>query len=391
MLLLLLACLRPSPGVGPGPQVDPAASTLRALVLSDSAAVSSLGPDASISMQVKEGEVLRIHAQSSWIPIPPEPEDWDEGYPLYLVHGEGGTGWISGANLAIEQDWQSTGWEGEVPYALQVGQYSWWPAAREGRQWSEKMEGWDRYVTQGWWVRVGPEGTQKVELIDSNGWGSAHSVDRIILRDLTNDGVDEAMLVIHESVTEAGSVGSTLHIFDLTQGVGPLLVLPLNEPHWSGLDTTDRWGWAELDLPRQELRQIYAERTAVEGQSWSKLHLSEQSWTWKGGALEVRGSSTRLPAGQVSGGPTYAEPDLFGEALELQATGQTKGKNTCFGGVSGPVATGDETWFQAVDCQSGAPQFWVPTQRITWSLSNFNEIFGPWPEQAMPPLQVTWR
>lgn len=391
MLLLLLACLRPSPGVGPGPQVDPSATTLRALVLSDAAAVSSLGPESTISMQVKEGEVLRIHAQSSWIPIPPDPDDWDEGYPLYLVRGEAGTGWISGANLAIEQDWDSNNWQGELPYKQQIGEHSWWPAAQESRQWSEKFEAWDRHMIQGWWVHEGPGGTEKVALIDSNGWGTTHSIQSVILRDLTADGENEAIMIIEETVMEAGSVGHSLHIFDLTQGVEPLLVIPLHDPHWSGLDTSDRWGWAELDLPRQELRQIYAERTAVEGQSWSKLHLSEQSWTWKGGALEVRGSSTRLPAGQVSGGPTYAEPDLFGEALELQATGQTKGKNTCFGGVSGPVATGDETWFQAVDCQSGAPQFWVPTQRITWSLSNFNEVFGPWPEQAMPPLQVTWR
>ena len=131
MLLLLLACLRPSPGVGPGPQVDPSATTLRALVLSDAAAVSSLGPESTISLQVKAGEVLRIHAQSSWIPVPPDPDDWDEGYPLYLVRGEAGTGWISGANLAIEQDWDSNNWQGELPYKQQIGEHSWWPAAQE--------------------------------------------------------------------------------------------------------------------------------------------------------------------------------------------------------------------------------------------------------------------
>ncbi|MFT5587192.1 MAG: hypothetical protein ACI9VR_004800 [Cognaticolwellia sp.] len=133
--------------------------------------------------------------------------DWDEGFPLYLVQGPNGTGWISGANLAIEQDWNSDGWQGERPLPRQVGEHAWWPAAREARQWGEKFEGWDRHTTQGWWVREGPGGTQKVKLIDSNGWGSAHSVERVIWRDLTGDGEDEAMVIIHEGMTEAGNVG----------------------------------------------------------------------------------------------------------------------------------------------------------------------------------------
>lgn len=387
MLYALLSCLPAPPTQAADAQVSEGAP--RALLMTSLVSRGSL--EGGVGPEFAEGEVVRLLAWSTTIPSVP-PDDWTLGYRLALVEGPTGRGWVSGEHLMVEQSWglpEAPNWPGDLLPERQVDDAQWWPATRSGREYTQKF-GWDRRWTDGGWVRQVGQSGALLELVDENGWGSAHSVALTTQHDFNGDGVLDQLVLVHETVTEAGSVGHTLLVVDPTRpvGQGTLLSQPVFDPHWSGLDVVDRWGWMALDLPGGTLTQHFAERVNVDGESPTLRHV-EQRWTWGEAGFVSAGPRASPLSGTLTAGPIWQSPPGFGEDT-LSASDRVAAQSVCVDHIRGPLGTGDTWWLEATDCAGGVLG-WVPNDRVTLEPAGLSEVLGPWPEHPEPALRVTWR
>lgn len=392
-MIWLLACvpMEPEPPVlAVATQPAPAAQGTRAILLSGAPIFEDLTYASARVGRVEAGDVVRVLAQTTY--VQGTKDAWEVGYPLSLVEHQGVVGWVDGEHIALEQTWgASEGWQGELISARTVGDSAWWPAAQVGLAWSDSFEGWDRPDSTGWWVRQGPDGTERIPMVRSNGWGSEVRVEQVIWRDLTGDGVDEALITTLETVMEAGSAGSTLTIHDLTRRpMEPLLSIPLHDPLWSGLDVVDAWGWGELDLPDQELRQIWVQRRACDDGVEACLSVERRSWSWESGALVPGEPVSEGLSGVLQPGPLRPVRPEWGQQPATAALMVLTPKSACVVRTHGPVGVGDVFWLQVDDCQ-GSLLGWVESTQMRFYPSAVDEVLGPWPDQPSPALRVTWK
>ena len=66
---------------------------------------------------------------------------------------------------------------------------------------------------EGWLVVERDGAVVRLPWSSSNGWGTSRGAETVVWRDWTGDGVEDALVVVHETVTEAGSAGRTLEVW----------------------------------------------------------------------------------------------------------------------------------------------------------------------------------
>lgn len=378
LLSLLLGCASHAPPIVADPQHP------RVIALDEAEVRAGPGPEHPARFTLAAGALgATMAVGTAW-----SPGEADEavGYRWLLVDTPQGQGWVFGEHVAVEVDHSEPAWPGRPLAARTVDEVPLWSALREGREYEPKWESWERPVVHGWLVLERPSGPERIEVASSNGWGTSLRTEQVAWRDITGDGHDEAILVQHETVTEAGSVGHTVVFWDLTRApLEPLASLPVHDPHWSGLATTDRYGWVDLWLDERRLLRttVVAEPCAGPPAETACPVIERWAWSWTEGRI-VEGEVERAPLqATVAAGPLYADPELEARAGELAA------QAVCVDRTRWPIGIGDVFRARVGPC-GGEPLGWVPSGRLDYPLPLLDEILGPWPEEASEYVRFEW-
>ncbi len=320
------------------------------------------------------------------------PSPWGEylQQPMVLVEAGGSRGWVHGHAVAIEQSWDGPGWwEGES-MSRRVGGRQLWTAGWTGAEHDAEDElAQERRVHEGWLVVQEGDVVHRLPWSISNGWGTSRGAEEVVWRDVTGDGEDDAFVVFAERVTEAGSAGRILEIWDFTAAeLVPLLQVRVDDPHWNGLATQDAHGWIDVFVEEQRMVKT-AVRTGPCAEEATPLGtctwVEEQVWSWPEGNLRTAG---------VQRAPLQAF--LFAGALhdapwpEVDATrGRVQGE-VCVDRVSGPIGIGDRFWARVASCEDGSLEGWVPSERLSFGHPVAAEILGLWPHETGPYVRFDW-
>jgi hypothetical protein len=317
--------------------------------------------------------------------------DW-LGHAMVLVEVAGARGWAEGEHVAVEHRWDDgRAWIGESVGPRNVGGASLWSAGQDGAEWSEKMESWGHAVHEGWLVVEQGGSITRLPWSLSNGWGTSRGADTVVWRDWTGDGVDDAMVVVHETVTEAGSAGRTLELWDFaTPQPEQLFSLPVDDPHWNGLATQDQVGWLDIHVDdkrvvKHVLRPGPAPSGRTQGGDGPRLRLHHQVHQFEGG---------RFVAGAETGGPVPVllgpEGLRAGPAADAVAIPSRPG-TWCIGRTTGPIGIGDAFQAELRPCDGqGAPIGWASSEDLTLLDPVVAEILGPWPDEPGPYVRFDW-
>lgn len=390
---LLLPCW-----LAAGPALaEPAAASSnapRALVIASTSVHAELGGPPTAQLPV--GTLGQALAGTHYMARSPR-RDWLQ-HPWVLVRTEAATGWVRGGDVAVEVGYDGPGpWVGE-PVDRQVGDRTLWTAVSWGAEWEEEDPGWWREVHEGWLVVEEDEGElARLPWSESNGWGTTRGARTVAWRDLTGDGEDDAIVVFSETITEAGSAGSTVEIWDFSRAeLAPLLRLPVHDPHWNGLATERAHGWVDVHLDEERL-----ERTVVRSEAcaealpeeaplgsggWANSCpvLETQEWTWSTGTLVASDPAREPLRATLAAGPLAAEPEEGARVLGRAAGAQ------CIFRSSGPLGIGDTFQAAVGPCEGGAPLGWVPSTRLSFEAPVLAEILGLWPEDPGPYVRFDW-
>lgn len=314
------------------------------------------------------------------------------GHPMVLVELEGQRGWARGGHVAVERRWgDGRAWEGEAFGARGVGGASLWAAGTDGAEWSEKMEGWDRPVHTGWLVVERGGGRTRLPWSSSNGWGTSRGAETVVWRDWTGDGVDDGVVVFHETVTEAGSAGRTLEVWDFS-GDAPrrLLALPVDDPHWNGLATQDQVGWIDVHVPdkriiKHVIRPGPAGSALPLAPNTPALRLQHQVHRLEGGVVVAEAETVGAVPVLLGAGGLRAGPET--DAAALPAAPGT----WCIGRTSGPIGLGDAFMAELRACTgAAAPIGWASSEHLTLLDPMVAEILGLWPDEPGPHVRFDW-
>lgn len=374
MLSLLAACATATaaPGAPAG------------VVLAEAVLHSGPGPDTPQVGTLPEDTVVEVVARSTERHESPLRDGL--GHPMLLVQAGDRTGWVHGEHVAVEVRWDhASGWGGEAFGRRRLGETTVWAAGRDGREWSDTLEAWDRPVHEGWLVLQRDAGLRRVPWSESNGWGSSRSADRLVWRDVTGDGVSDLVTVVQETVTEAGNMGQTVELWDFTRPTAqPLVSIPVHDPHWSGLATESAWGFVDVDVAagRFEVRQHAVETHACA--AGTCLRLAHQTWRWTGTGVATGPRTSGPLEVAVAAGPLLASP-------EGPAVGAHPGGRACVGAVRGPIGIGDVFAAHVEPCGGRpGPEGWVASDRLTPDLPLIAEILGPWPDPPSTYVRFPW-
>ena len=367
-------------------------------MLQPTAAHDALDPDSPVSFKLPEG--TRGHALATSTTLHRSAtEDW-LGFPMVLVQTPLGTGWVRGGDVAIAQDWDGPGaWEGEPLGPRPLGAVKLWTAGRTGAEWDDQLDDFERPVMDGWLVVERGEDQILLPWALSNGWGTTRGAERVVWRDLTGDGVEDALVVFQETVTEAGNAGRTLELWDFqAEPLVPLLSIPVDDPHWTGLATQEAVGWVDVDLAGQSLTKtaVYTEPCATPGKgprsqvgsydAESCLSVARTTWSWGEGEVRPAASSQSSLRAEVTPGPARSGPEA-----EAPQVGEVSGA-VLLRGVRGPIGLGDPFEVELVAAGGGrrASLGWVSSDRLRFDEPMVAEILGPWPEEHVHYVRFDW-